>query len=94
MLMNAGLFVLVWESVTVSVAAIVRVFFPSFALYEMLMQAVLLLPVAFFITTWIDQHFLSAADAALNVSHGEPDEQPTEVTEKSLAQQRLGQVPL
>lgn len=71
MLMNAGLLILVWETLTVSVAATVKAFFPTFALYEMLVQAVLLLPLALLLTVWIDQRFLSAPPRLL-----QPEDHP------------------
>ncbi|GAB3449090.1 hypothetical protein [Insolitispirillum peregrinum] len=74
MLMNTGLFILIWESVTVSVAATVRAFFPSFALYEMLIQAVVLLPVAVVLTIWVDRRLLQGAPPLI-VTH-EPHDAP------------------
>lgn len=89
MLMNAGLFVLVWESVTVSVAAITRAFFPSFALYEMLVQAVIVLPIAFYLTTWIDRCFLSAADRALNLHQNSDSDLVEETGNEAVQKQSL-----
>lgn len=57
--MNAGLFILVWECITVIVGATTKAMNPTFALYELLVQAVLVLPLAILATYWIDRKLLS-----------------------------------
>jgi hypothetical protein len=57
--MNAGLFILVWECITVIVAATTKAMNPTYALTELLIQAVIVLPLAVLATYWIDIKFLS-----------------------------------
>jgi hypothetical protein len=57
--MNAGLLILVWECITVVVGTMTKAMNPTFALYELLVQAVIVLPFAILATYWIDRKLLS-----------------------------------
>jgi hypothetical protein len=57
--MNAGLLILVWECITVVVGTMTKAMNPTFALYELLVQAVIVFPFAILATYWIDRKLLS-----------------------------------
>lgn len=83
MFKNAGLFILVWESVSVLVGTVFKVFNPSFGVRELLIQALVMLPVALFATRWIDRALLTPRPTNTDEFHHAPATQTLTPTQRA-----------